>query len=77
MFTIISYSIHVYHDFSIKLDVMTDLLSEVYMVSWMRICPYLMGTLTSIYLHKNGGRFEVSQVKALHFLMRSFIVTSE
>lgn len=61
-FTIISFVTHIKHDFSIKLDVMNNLMSAVYIVPWTRVAPYLMGTLTAIHVQEKGGRFELSQV---------------
>lgn len=61
-FTIISFFVHMKYKFAITIDVMNHLLSEVYMAPWTRISPYLMGTLTAIYLQRNGGSLNVSQV---------------
>lgn len=40
---------------------MSDLLTEVYMGPWTRISPYLMGTLTAIFLQQNKS-LRISQV---------------
>jgi hypothetical protein len=63
--TAVSLLIHVHHDFSIKLDVLNDLLYEVYYSPLVRITPYIMGTLTAIYLHESGGFFKISAVISL------------
>jgi hypothetical protein len=61
----VSLLIHVHHDFSIKLDVLNDLMSEVYYSPLVRIAPYIMGTLTAVYLHESGGFFRLSAVISL------------
>ena len=42
-----------------SIDVLSDLMSALYTKPWIRFSPYLMGTLTAIYLQKKA---EISQV---------------
>lgn len=60
--TLFSLVLHIYYDFSLTLDVIVDLMSMLYTKPWVRIAPYLMGTLTAIYLHNNAGKTEISKV---------------
>jgi hypothetical protein len=53
---------YVKHGYENTLDVFGSLVSEVYMVPWTRIAPYIMGTLTAICLEKNGGTLKLTEV---------------
>lgn len=48
--TIFSFLVHLKHNFSIKMDVMINLLSAVYLVPWTRVGPYFVGTLAAIFI---------------------------
>lgn len=62
IFTIISIIIHIYHKFTLSIDVMHSLLSAVYTVPWTRANPYLLGTMSAIYLRKNNYCPNIAQV---------------
>lgn len=71
-FTVISLAIHIHYKFAITLDVMDYLLAQVYMVPWVRISPYLMGTWTAIHIQRNGGRLDIATVsRFIHSLRNS------
>jgi hypothetical protein len=69
LFTVLSLVLHIIYNFTMTLDVMNSLLSVVYTKPWIRISPYLLGTMTAIYLQRNRNNIEISQV-----IMNVFVV---
>lgn len=68
-FSLFSLFIHVKYEFSLAMDVFPSLINEVYVAPWVRISPYLMGTLAAIYLHQNGGSIKMTKVILQYFIL--------
>lgn len=62
-FTVLSLFIHIKNEYEMKYDVIVLLFTSVYLASWVRIGPYLIGMLSAILLQKNGGKLQISQVR--------------
>ena len=49
-------------DFKMTYDVMIQLSSNIYSAPLLRFLPYMIGTMTAIYLHKNDYQLTISKV---------------
>ena len=55
--------VHLKSDFKFTNDVMYELGNAIYTAPLVRIVPYLLGTITAIYLHKNDNQITISKVR--------------